>query len=61
MIMQALANPSAYGLSGSNPNHITEQGWANADCQTTPGVTNKDALAIQMYALGIVTSLPTDR
>ncbi|MBR1824387.1 MAG: glycoside hydrolase family 9 protein [Ruminococcus sp.] len=61
MIMQALANPSAYGLQGSNPNHITEQGWANADCQSSPGVTNKDALAVQMYTLGLVTSLPTDK
>jgi hypothetical protein len=61
LIMQALANPSAYGINGSNPKHITEQGWANADCQTSEGVTNKDALAIQMFTLGLVSSLPTDQ
>ena len=58
MIMQAISNPSAYGINGSNALHITPQGWANADCDNANGVTNKDALAIQMYTLKLVRRLP---
>ena len=58
MIMQAISNPSAYGINGSNALHITPQGWANADCDNVNGVTNKDALAIQMYTLKLVRRLP---
>ncbi len=59
MIMQALVNPDKYGLKGSDPSHITEQGWANADCcNTGDGVTNNDALAIQKYKLELITELP---
>ncbi len=59
LIMQSLANPSAYGLTGSDANHITEQGYANADCESAGnGVTNKDALAIQKLRLDLIASLP---
>ena len=50
MIMQALSNPNKYGRGGTDKNAITEQGWANADCNgANDGVSNNDALAIQMY------------
>ncbi len=53
MIMQALSNPNKYGRGGTDKNAITEQGWANADCNgANDGVSNNDALAIQMYLLG---------
>ena len=62
MIMQAISNPSAYGQNGSNPLHITAQGWANADCcDVGDGVTNYDALAIQKYTLSLITKLPTTK
>ncbi|MCR5600550.1 MAG: dockerin type I repeat-containing protein, partial [Ruminococcus sp.] len=61
IIMQALANPNKYGLNGSDPNHISQQGWANADVHKNGnGVTMNDALAIQMKLLGLITSLPTN-
>ena len=51
IIMQSLANPAMYKL--------TEQGKANADCESVGnGVTNKDALAIQKYKLSLIKSLP---
>ena len=50
-IMQSLANPNKYSLS--------EEGAANADVSGgNDGVTNKDALAIQKYKLGLITELP---
>ncbi|MBO4493904.1 MAG: carbohydrate-binding domain-containing protein [Ruminococcus sp.] len=53
MIMQALANPNKYGVSGSDEHAITNQGWINADCNgENDGVSTNDALAIQMYLLG---------
>ncbi|MBR4626647.1 MAG: right-handed parallel beta-helix repeat-containing protein [Ruminococcus sp.] len=48
-IMQSIGNPDKYKLS--------DKGEANADVDGTPGITNKDALRIQQYKLGIVTSL----
>lgn len=51
LIMQYKANPSKYTIS--------EQGTKNADVSGDgDGVTNKDALAIQMYLLGLITVLP---
>lgn len=51
LIMQYKANPSKYT--------ITDQGAVNADVSGDgDGVTNKDALAIQMYLLGLITVLP---
>lgn len=50
-IMQAVANPNNYSLSA--------QGRANADVSGNgDGITNKDALAIQKYKLGIISRLP---
>ena len=51
LIMQVKANPTKYTFS--------EQGEKNADCSDVgDGVTNKDALAIQKYLLGLVEKLP---
>ena len=51
LIMQSLANPGKYKLSG--------QGVYNADvCEAGGGITSNDALAIQKYLLGIYTKLP---
>lgn len=58
LIMQCIANPNRFGVNGSEPSHITEQGYKNADCSNNDGVTNGDALAIQKYLLGILDSLP---
>ncbi|MBQ8348625.1 MAG: hypothetical protein IJY19_03135 [Ruminococcus sp.] len=59
LVMQSLANPDKYGLQGSDPSHITDQGLKNADCYNTgDGVTNNDALAIQKYKLEIISELP---
>ena len=59
LILQAIANKDKYGVSGTDENAITEQGWKNADCcNPGDGVTPKDALAVQMYDANIVTSLP---
>ncbi len=59
IIMQSLANPDKYGVNGSDENHITDKGLANADCcNAGDGVTTNDALAIQLYKLNIIKSLP---
>ncbi|WP_295074068.1 dockerin type I domain-containing protein [Ruminococcus sp.] len=52
LIMQSLANPSKYGVNGSDDNHITEEGCVRADVDGD-GVTNMDALTIQKYLLGL--------
>jgi hypothetical protein len=58
LIMQSLANPDKYGANGSDKNHITAQGSANADVDTSSkGVTSNDALRIQEYLLKKVASL----
>ena len=53
--MQSLANPDVYGLSGTDPLHITAQGTANGDVEGNNGITNKDALEIQKFMLGLIT------
>ncbi len=59
LIMQYIANPSKYGLNGSDETHMTEQGKLNADCAGgNDGVTNLDALGIQQYILKLVDKLP---
>ncbi len=59
LIMQAIGNPDVYGVNGSDPSHITERGTINGDCYNTgDGLTNKDALAVQMLLIHIVDSLP---
>ena len=58
LIMQSLANPNKYGLKGSEAKHLTEQGSANADVDTSSaGVTANDALKIQEFLLGKVKAL----
>lgn len=51
LIMQSLANPSRYGVNGTDENHITEAGNLRADIDGN-GVTNMDAVTIQKYLLG---------
>jgi len=52
MIMQSIANPTKFGIEGTDKNHITEQGKKNADIVgENDGVTNADALAIQKKLL----------
>ena len=59
LIMQALANPNKYGISGTDERRITDRGLANADCcNAGDGVTTNDALAIQLYKLNVIKSLP---
>ena len=61
IIMQALTNPSKYGVGGTSDGCLTEQGKANADCcNTGDGMSNKDALAIQRFLLGLIPSLPAN-
>ncbi|MBR1823468.1 MAG: CotH kinase family protein [Ruminococcus sp.] len=61
LIMQSIANPSAYGQNGTNPDHITAEGARNADVTGhNDGVTNSDALAIQKYCLKLITQLPEE-
>lgn len=55
LILQALASADKFGLEGSDSNHITPQGWKNADCSGSgDGVTGKDALAVQKYKLKLI-------
>ena len=59
LIMQYVANPDKYGLSGTDKNHMTEAGLTNSDVSGgNDGVTSKDALAIQKYTLKIISKLP---
>ena len=58
LIMQSLANPNKYGLSGSDKSHITAQGATNADVEGNNGITANDALTIQKYLLKLISSLP---
>jgi hypothetical protein len=58
LIMQSLANPNKYGLTGSDKSHLTEQGAANADVEGGNGITANDALTIQQYLLKIIAKLP---
>ena len=54
LIMQSLSNPSKF--------QISEQGKANADCSNVgDGITNGDALAIQKFMLGLISSLPENK
>lgn len=60
LIMQSNSNPDKYGLNGSDPTHITEQGLLNADVfeNGASGVTNQDALSIQKWRLQLIPALP---
>nr|AEV58835.1 scaffoldin C [Ruminococcus flavefaciens] len=58
LIMQSLANPNKYGLSGSDDKHITAQGQANADVDdSVKGITGGDALKIQQWLLKSISEL----
>ena len=61
LIMQALANPNKYGINGTAPNHLTEQGQLNGDVDSVSrGLTGGDALKIQKYLLGLITDLDSE-
>ena len=52
LVLQYVANGDKFGINGTDPNHMTVQGLANADCnKSRDGVTSADALAIQKYLL----------
>lgn len=58
LIMQSLANPNKYGLNGSEDSHITAQGQANGDVDSTvKGLTSGDALKIQKWLLKSISEL----
>ncbi|WP_296574537.1 glycoside hydrolase family 9 protein [Ruminococcus sp.] len=61
LIMQALANPNKFGVTGSDEHHITQQGALNADVIGKDGMTNEDAVTIQKYLLKLITSLQIDK
>ncbi len=52
LIMQALANPNKYGMTGTAEHHLTAQGRLNAD-MNGDGLTVGDAQAIQKKLLGL--------
>ncbi|WP_081373570.1 leucine-rich repeat protein [Ruminococcus flavefaciens] len=53
LIMQSLANPNKYGVTGTDKNHITSAGLSNASVVNNNGsVTNNDAVKIQLFLLG---------
>ena len=57
LIMQSISNPDKYG-EGKELG-ISPKGAKNADVsENGNGLTNKDALAIQKYKLGLITELP---
>ena len=61
LIMQALGNPDAYGVNGSNELHISEQGMLNGDVANVgDSLTNADALAVQEYLLKLIDKLPKE-
>ena len=51
LIMQALANPNKYGVNGTDPRHISADGFIYGDVDGY-GLTVNDALRIQQYLLG---------
>ncbi len=59
LIMQSLANPSKYGVTGTHEKHITQDGIDLADVsERGNGLTSSDALSIQNYLLGNIKALP---
>lgn len=58
LVLQAIGNPDAYGIKGSDPTHITEQGMINADVTgDKDGLTSADAIEIQKYILKLIDNL----
>lgn len=59
LIMQALGNPDAYAVGGSDASAMTKQGAINSDCANVgDGITNRDALAVQKKLLKLIDVLP---
>ncbi len=56
LIMQAMANPNKYGINGTDPRHISENGFRHADVDGN-GLTVNDAQRIQLYLLGNISIL----
>ena len=54
LIMQAMANPNKYGINGTDPRHISENGFRHADVDGN-GLTVNDAQRIQLYLLGNIS------
>jgi endoglucanase len=58
LIMQSLANPNKFGENGTDEHHITHEGVINGDVAGgNDGLTSGDALEIQLFLLGVRTSL----
>lgn len=63
LVLQAIGNPDAYGVNGSDETHITAQGMINGDVAGGPddkggdGLTTADAVRIQAYIISLVTEL----
>ncbi len=58
LIMQSLANPDKYGEKGNDSKHLKTQGKLNGDVdKSTEGLTSNDALKIQEFLLGKISSL----
>ena len=62
LIMQSLANPNRYGVEGTDEHHITVEGQTYADVSRgsqneANGITGEDALLIQKYLLGRISSI----
>ena len=57
--MQAIGNPDAYGMNGTESSRITDQGVVNGDVVNVgDGLTNSDSLSIQKYLLNLISKLP---
>ena len=56
IIMQCVSNPDVYGVGKEKG--IKPENEIKADVDGMPGITNKDALAIQQYKLDIIKKLP---
>lgn len=63
LVMQYVANADKYGINGSDPSHMTEQGRVNADVaggsedKGGDDITSKDASRIQEHLVGKVKEL----
>ena len=56
MILQAIANTDKYGVGGTDPTCIPEEGVKNGDCSNVgDGITARDALAVQKFVVGLIT------
>ena len=59
LVMQSISNQDKYGLKGSDPDHIDEDGQkrANVVDPENTGLTVQDALQIQKFLLELITDL----